>query len=86
MDTVLESASGRVVIGAEQPFCVIGERINPTGRKKFAEELKGGDLSTVVLDTNAQIEAGADGYSADASSAVKKAKDLIEHRRSAVPA
>src|SRR5688572_5153798 len=60
MDTVLESRSKTVIIGAEQPFCIIGERINPTGRKKFAEELKGGDLSTVAADTQAQIEAGAD--------------------------
>jgi 5-methyltetrahydrofolate--homocysteine methyltransferase len=60
MDTVLESRSKTVVIGVEQPFCIIGERINPTGRKKFAEELKGGDLSTVILDTNAQVAAGAD--------------------------
>ena len=49
-----------VVIGAEQPFCIIGERINPTGRKTFAEELRDGDLSTVVVDTRAQVEAGAD--------------------------
>ncbi len=60
MDTVLESRSKTVVIGAEQPFCIIGERINPTGRKRFAEELKADDLSTVVADTNAQVEAGAD--------------------------
>ena len=43
-----------------QPFCIIGERINPTGRKKFAEELRNGDLSTVVADTEAQMAAGAD--------------------------
>jgi 5-methyltetrahydrofolate--homocysteine methyltransferase len=49
-----------VTIGAEQPFCIIGERINPTGRKKFAEELKGGDLSTVTADAVAQVQAGAD--------------------------
>ena len=48
MDTVLRSRSGSVTIGAEQPFCVIGERINPTGRKTFAEELRDGDLSTVT--------------------------------------
>jgi 5-methyltetrahydrofolate--homocysteine methyltransferase len=60
MDTVLRSRSRTVTIGAEQPFCIIGERINPTGRKRFAEELRGGDLSTVVADTNAQVEAGAD--------------------------
>ena len=60
MDTVLQGRSKTVVIGPEQPFCIIGERINPTGRKTFAEELRAGDLSTVVHDTNAQIEAGAD--------------------------
>jgi 5-methyltetrahydrofolate--homocysteine methyltransferase len=60
MDTVLESSSKRVVIGPEQPFCIIGERINPTGRKVFAEELRNGDLSTVVKDTQAQVAAGAD--------------------------
>jgi 5-methyltetrahydrofolate--homocysteine methyltransferase len=48
-----------VTIGAEQPFCVIGERINPTGRKRFAEELRGGDLSTVTVDAVAQVTAGA---------------------------
>jgi 5-methyltetrahydrofolate--homocysteine methyltransferase len=48
-----------VTIGAEQPFCIIGERINPTGRKTFAEELRGGELSTVTTDALAQVEAGA---------------------------
>ena len=60
MDTVLQGRSKTVVIGPDQPFCIIGERINPTGRKKFAEELRGGDLSTVAADTQAQIAAGAD--------------------------
>jgi 5-methyltetrahydrofolate--homocysteine methyltransferase len=60
LDTVLQGRSKTVVIGPDQPFCIIGERINPTGRKKFAEELRGGDLSTVAADTNAQIAAGAD--------------------------
>jgi 5-methyltetrahydrofolate--homocysteine methyltransferase len=60
MDTVLRSRSKEVTIGAGQPFCVIGERINPTGRKKFAEELRGGDLSTVTVDALAQVDAGAD--------------------------
>ena len=59
MDTVLRSRSASVTIGAEQPFCVIGERINPTGRKKFAEELRGGDLSTVTVDALNQVQAGA---------------------------
>jgi 5-methyltetrahydrofolate--homocysteine methyltransferase len=60
MDTVLRGKSKTVTIGAGQPFCIIGERINPTGRKKLAEELRNGDLSTVELDTHAQVEAGAD--------------------------
>src|SRR5829696_7202277 len=60
MDTVLQGRSKTVVIGAGQPFCIIGERINPTGRKTFAEDLRAGDLSTAVVDANAQIEAGAD--------------------------
>ncbi len=60
MDTVLRSRSRTVTIGSEQPFCIIGERINPTGRKAFAEQLRGGDLSTVTVDAAAQVEAGAD--------------------------
>jgi 5-methyltetrahydrofolate--homocysteine methyltransferase len=48
-----------VTIGAGQPFCVIGERINPTGRKAFAEQLRGGDLSTVAADAIAQVNDGA---------------------------
>ena len=60
METVLRSPSRTVVIGPERPFCVIGERINPTGRKAFAEELRGGDLSTVAADAVAQVAAGAD--------------------------
>jgi 5-methyltetrahydrofolate--homocysteine methyltransferase len=60
MDTVLRSRTQTVTIGAGQPFCIIGERINPTGRKRFAEELRGGDLSTVAIDTQAQVDAGAD--------------------------
>jgi 5-methyltetrahydrofolate--homocysteine methyltransferase len=60
MHTTLQSRSKTVVIGHDQPFCVIGERINPTGRKRFAEELRGGDLSTVAADAVAQVQAGAD--------------------------
>ncbi|MBV8986998.1 MAG: dihydropteroate synthase [Solirubrobacterales bacterium] len=60
MDTVLRSRSKTVTIGAEAPFCIIGERINPTGRKAFAEQLRDGDLATVRVDALAQVEAGAD--------------------------
>jgi 5-methyltetrahydrofolate--homocysteine methyltransferase len=58
--TVLRSRTKTVEIGADRPFCVIGERINPTGRKKFAADLRAGDLGTVTHDAVAQIEAGAD--------------------------
>jgi len=57
--TVLESASKTVTIGFDEPFCVIGERINPTGRKKLAAELEAGDFSTVEKDAVAQVAAGA---------------------------
>jgi 5-methyltetrahydrofolate--homocysteine methyltransferase len=60
MDTVLRSRSSTVTIGADSPFCIIGERINPTGRKAFAEQLRDGDLSTVTVDATAQVQAGAD--------------------------
>ena len=59
MHTVLSSASKQVIIGRDQPFCIIGERINPTGRKKFQEQLRAGDLSAVETDVHAQVEGGA---------------------------
>ena len=58
-DTVLSSATKDVVIAVERPFVVIGERINPTGRKKLAEEMANGDYSRVETDALAQIGAGA---------------------------
>ncbi|NDV99473.1 dihydropteroate synthase [Salipiger sp. PrR002] len=57
--TVLESRTRTVTIGFDEPFCVIGERINPTGRKKLAAELEAGDFSTVEADALAQVAAGA---------------------------
>jgi 5-methyltetrahydrofolate--homocysteine methyltransferase len=60
VDTVLSSRSATVTIGAGRPFCIIGERINPTGRKAFAEELRAGNLETAVVDAHAQADAGAD--------------------------
>jgi len=59
VDTVLSSASGQAVIGPGQPFCIIGERINPTGRKAFQEELRAGDLSRVETDVAQQVAGGA---------------------------
>jgi 5-methyltetrahydrofolate--homocysteine methyltransferase len=59
METVLSSASREVRIGDGNPFCVIGERINPTGRKVFAEQLRRGDLSRVETDVDQQVAGGA---------------------------
>jgi len=59
MHTVLRSRSSEVTIGPDQPFCIIGERINPTGRKAFAEALREGDLSEIVKDVADQVEGGA---------------------------
>jgi 5-methyltetrahydrofolate--homocysteine methyltransferase len=58
-DTVISSASKTHIIGFDRPFTVIGERINPTGRKKLAAEMKQYDFSTVESDTLAQVAAGA---------------------------
>jgi len=58
-ETVLSSASREVVIGFDRPFVIIGERINPTGRKALAEEMKAGDFSRVERDVMAQVQAGA---------------------------
>ena len=59
METILSSKTKTVVISPDKPFVVIGERINPTGRKKLAEELAAGDFARVRSDALAQIEAGA---------------------------
>jgi 5-methyltetrahydrofolate--homocysteine methyltransferase len=58
-ETVLASPTREVVIGFDRPFVVIGERINPTGRKALAEEMAAGNFDTVVADAIAQVEAGA---------------------------
>ncbi|MGI9427004.1 MAG: methyltetrahydrofolate cobalamin methyltransferase [Hyphomicrobiaceae bacterium] len=57
--TIVASATREALIGFDQPFCVIGERINPTGRKKLAAEMMAGDFSTVEADAIAQVAAGA---------------------------
>jgi 5-methyltetrahydrofolate--homocysteine methyltransferase len=59
MHTVLRSATREVVIGDDQPFCLIGERLNPTGRKIFAEQLRRGDLSRIAVDVEQQLAGGA---------------------------
>ena len=60
MDTVVRSRSKTVVIGPSRPFCVIGERINPTGRKAFQAQLQAGDVSQIEVDVAQQVDGGAD--------------------------
>ncbi len=58
-NTIVESLTKTVVIGLDEPFCIIGERINPTGRKKLAAELEAENFDTVVKDSLEQVKAGA---------------------------
>ena len=57
--TIIESLSKTVKIGFDEPFCIIGERINPTGRKKLSLELQNEDFSTVEKDALHQVKCGA---------------------------
>lgn len=57
--TIVASATREIIIGFDQPFCVIGERINPTGRKKLAAEMQAGNFETVIRDALEQVAAGA---------------------------
>ena len=57
--TTISSTTQTVRIGFDEPFVIIGERINPTGRKILAQEMKEGDFSRVEADAIAQVEAGA---------------------------
>jgi 5-methyltetrahydrofolate--homocysteine methyltransferase len=59
-ETRIRSASKEVVIGGMHRFCLIGERINPTGRRIFQDQIKAGDLSAVERDVRAQVAGGAD--------------------------
>ncbi len=58
-ETIISSKTKTVIIGPDQPFTIIGERINPTGRKLLAREMAAGDYSRVINDAVAQVEAGA---------------------------
>ena len=59
-ETVLRSATKEVVLASNRPFGIIGERINPTGRKVLQEQLRAGDLSLIEKDVHAQVAGGAD--------------------------
>jgi len=60
MDTILEGIGKKVVVGSARPTVIIGERINPTGKKKLAAALVAGNLEVVRQEALAQVEAGAD--------------------------
>jgi 5-methyltetrahydrofolate--homocysteine methyltransferase len=59
MHTVLSTPTRTVTIGDDQPFAIIGERINPTGRKIFQLQLRSGDLSRIEVDVKEQVAGGA---------------------------
>ena len=59
VETIISSPTKTVIIGPERPFTIIGERINPTGRKLLAAEMAAGNFDRVVKDALAQVEAGA---------------------------
>jgi 5-methyltetrahydrofolate--homocysteine methyltransferase len=60
LETTLRGTASEVVIGHGRRFCLIGERINPTGRRIFQEQLRAGDMSAIERDVIAQVEGGAD--------------------------
>ena len=79
MQTTLSSKTKTVIISPDRPFVIIGERINPTGRKKLAEEMGGGNFSRVRTDALAQVEAGA--HVLDVNSGVPGADELAVMRQ-----
>ena len=82
MDTVLQSRSKTVVIGSDKPFCIIGERINPTGRKGFQAQLQAADLSQIEPDVAEQVAGGADVLDVNVGDPLA---DEVELMRSAIP-
>ena len=92
-DTVVSSATREVVIGFDRPFVIIGERINPTGRKMLAAEMAAGDFRRVEADARAQVEAGA--HMLDVNAGIPLADEpailaeshparAVDHRRAAL--
>ncbi|MCF8032673.1 MAG: dihydropteroate synthase [Desulfarculaceae bacterium] len=77
MQTIISSASREVVIGDDQPVIMIGERINPTGRKKLAAALEKGDMSLLQAEALAQVEAGAQVLDVNVGVSGADEKDLM---------
>src|SRR5712692_6884101 len=59
METIIESKTKTVIISPSHPFVMIGEKINPSGRKKLGAEMAAGDFSRVRRDAETQVAAGA---------------------------
>ena len=75
-ETIIKSPTKTVIIGPGHPFVIIGERINPTGRKKLAAEMLAGDFSRVVSDAIAQVQAGAHILDVNAGMGVANANEV----------
>ena len=77
--TVVESKTKTVIIGFDEPFAVIGERINPTGRKKLAAEMEADNFETVIKDALEQVACGATilDVTANANAASTKASTRV---------
>lgn len=79
MQTVVSSNTRTVIIGPDRPFTIIGERINPTGRKKLAAEMASGDFSRVEADAIAQVEAGAHMLDVNAGIPLADEPEILAH-------
>ena len=79
--TTIRSATREVTIGRDKPFCVIGERINPTGRRIFQDQLKAGDMSAIERDVKAQVEGGADMLDVNMGVPLVEGRDLFVKRK-----
>ena len=77
METILKSARKTVIISPEKPTVLIGERINPTGRKRLAAALGEGNLEIVRMEAEAQVEAGADVLDVNVGAAGVDEVDLL---------
>ena len=77
METILKGTGTKVIIGDGRPTVIIGERINPTGKKKLAATLRTGDLEIVRREALAQVEAGADVLDVNVGAANVDEADLL---------
>jgi 5-methyltetrahydrofolate--homocysteine methyltransferase len=77
METILVGTGNQVIIGGERPTVIVGERINPTGKKKLSAALAAGDLEIVREEALAQVEAGADVLDVNVGAAGVDEVDLL---------